>query len=61
MNASRHILQDAFDGLVLSGADGDDFYRLAMAIDPEISPQAINDEIGAAFARWQDAASKGAG
>ncbi|RWL47202.1 MAG: hypothetical protein EOR60_09565 [Mesorhizobium sp.] len=48
-------ISHVFDNLVLAGADGSDFYRLALEIDPSISPQAINDEIGAAFARWQNA------
>lgn len=55
MKENRHTLRGAFDNLVLAAADGDDFYRLALAIDPDISPQAINDEITAAFARWQNA------
>ncbi|MER9005917.1 hypothetical protein NKI15_20000 [Mesorhizobium sp. M0862] len=48
-------LRNGFDNLVLAGADGADFYRLALQINPDISPMEINDEIIAALARWQDA------
>ncbi|MGX9575778.1 hypothetical protein [Mesorhizobium sp. f-mel] len=51
----RQVLRSGFDNLVLADADGDDFYRLALQIEPDISPWEINDEIGAAVARWQSA------
>ncbi|UDL87043.1 hypothetical protein LGH82_17650 [Mesorhizobium sp. PAMC28654] len=45
-------LRCAFDGLLLADADGKDFYRMALEIDPDISPMEINDEITNARARW---------
>jgi hypothetical protein len=46
-------LQNAFDNLLL--ADADDFYRMALEIEPDISPWEINDEITAVMARWKAA------
>lgn len=48
-------LRDGFDNLVLAGADGDDLYRMALQVAPDISPMEINEEIWAAFARWERA------
>ncbi|MEW6630312.1 MAG: hypothetical protein AB1440_05540 [Pseudomonadota bacterium] len=46
-------LRDSFDGLVLAAAHANDFYRMALEIEPNISPAEINDEVWAAYGRWK--------